>query len=76
MNASKLLGAVVVVAIVAAVVVFGLMSDHAGVVLRAIHMTHGLWLIGKVAIFAVGALALLVARVYKSWRPGDTASAG
>lgn len=76
MNASKLLGAVVVVAIVAAAVAFGLMSDHARDALRAIHMTHGLWLIGKVAIVAVGALGLLVARVYKACRPGDTASVG
>ena len=76
MNASKLLGAVVVVAIVAAAVAFGLMSDHARAVLRAIHMTHGLWLIGKVAVVAVGALGLLVARVCKACRPGDTASAG
>jgi hypothetical protein len=75
MNASKLLGTIAVVAIVVAAVAFGVMSDHARDALRAIHMTHGLWIIGKVAIVAVSAAGLLVARVYKACRPADTTSA-
>ncbi len=72
MNSPRLIGAIIVVAIVAAALAFGLMSDYARVALRAIHATHGLWIICKVAAIVLSAGGLLVARVYKALRPADS----
>jgi hypothetical protein len=69
MSAGKLIGAIIVVAVVA----IGFMSDHTRLALQALHLTHGLWLIGKVAIVVLSAGGLLAARVYKALRPAQDA---
>ena len=70
MSASKLVGAIIIIAIIVA----GLMSHHMRTALQAIHVTHGLWVIGKVAVVALAAGGLLVARVCKALRPADATS--
>ena len=51
MSAGKLIGAIIGIAVVAALA-WGLMSGHLWGTLRALHMTHGVWIIGKIVIFA------------------------
>lgn len=68
MTAGKLIGAIIVVGVVAAFA-FGLVTGHMRGALQAVHVTHGLWLIGKVAIVVLSAGGLLAARVYKALRP-------
>ena len=70
MNPRRLIGTIIVVA----VVVVGLMSHHLHSAVQAIHVTHGLWFIGKVAAVVLAAAGLLVARVYKALRPIPAAS--
>jgi hypothetical protein len=65
MSAGKLLGVIAVVA----VIVFGLMSGHMQAALHALHATHGVWIMGKIAIFVLSGGGLLVARAYKALRP-------
>jgi hypothetical protein len=72
MSAGRLIGAVIVIAVVAALA-FGFMSGHARVALQAIHATHGLWIICKVAVVIFSAGGLLVAHVYKTLRPAQDA---
>ena len=65
MSGTKLLGAIIVIAIIVA----GLMSHHMRTALQAIHVTHGLWFVLKVGAVVLSAGGLLVARIYKGIRP-------
>jgi hypothetical protein len=72
MSSTRLIGAIIVVAVVIAAIAFGVMSDHARAALHALHVTHGLWIICKIAAVVLSAGGLLVARIYKALRPIDS----